>query len=76
MIFRIGTATSKNYSYAYWFRDDPQTPYELLTNTYNGVLDYIIELTDKTIWVKKGNKPYKQITLEELKKYINSYEQA
>ena len=30
----------------------------------------MINITDKTIWVKKGNKPYKQITLEELKEYI------
>ena len=70
MTFRIGSATSRNYSHAYWFNDDPKTPYELLTNTYKGVLNFHIEFTDKTIWVKKGNKSYKQITLEELKQYI------
>lgn len=70
MIFRIGTASNQNYSHAYWFNNNPRTPYELLTNTYKGVLNYMINITDKTIWVKKGNKPYKQITLEELKEYI------
>ena len=70
MVFRIGTASNQNYSHAYWFNNNPRTPYELLTNTYKGILDCMISITDKTIWVKKGNKPYKQITLEELKEYI------
>ena len=70
MIFRIGTASNQNYAHAYWFNNDPRTPYELLTNTYKGVFNCYIGKTDKTIWVKKGNKPYKQITLEELKEYI------
>jgi len=39
MIFRIGTASNQNYSHAYWFNNDPRTPYELLTNTYKGVLN-------------------------------------
>ena len=70
MIFRIGTASNQNYSHAYWFKDDPRTPYELLTNTYKGVLDCMISITDKTIWVKKGHNAYRKITLEELKEYI------
>jgi len=70
MIFRIGTASNQNYSHAYWFNNNPKTPYELLTNTYKGVLDFMINITDKTIWVKSGNKPYRRITLEELKEYI------
>ena len=71
MIFRIGTASNQNYAHAYWFTNDPKTPYEILTNTYEGVLDYCLETTDKTIWIKKGNKPYKKITLNELKTYIH-----
>lgn len=69
MVFRIGTASNQNYSHAYWFTE-PKTPYYLLTNNVNDYTGYWIDNTDKTIWVKKGNKAYKQITLEELKEYI------
>jgi len=67
--FRLGYATPKNYTKAYWFTDAKMC-YEVKTGIYSGVLNFLPEAQSWNIYIKLGNKPYKEITLEQLKTYI------
>ena len=70
MIFRLGYASNQNYSHAYWFNNDPKTCYEVKTGIYNGPLNFDKEAQYWDIYIKKGNKPYSKISLDQLKNYI------